>query len=214
VETATYQARDYFTAGVARIVWDHARKAFWCLSKDGRLALFYLSREYGLSGWSEYLFDDTVGIGTGEDRIRDVFIYQNKMCVSTKDQIFQFEAPEFEGVQRDLETAHIDGEMTFLKHAPAGTQGDSEGAVKSVGSTTVKGRNIASLTAITPDENRTEVALTPEVDGDAEVNTFDASSYVSQARLPLLAMKYRAGQDDTKKAIILNTSSRYVIGEE
>ena len=153
-------------------------------------------------------------IGTGEDRIRDVFRYQEKMCISTKDQIFQFEELDYEGDLRDLGTMVVEGETTFLKHAPSGQQGDSEGSVKDVGSTVVKGRNLANLTAIVPDGDGTEVTLVPEGDEDSGIDTFDASSYISQGRLPLLAMKYRAGQTDTKKAIILNTSSRYVIGEE
>ena len=236
-ETATIYAPNYFDAGVARIVWDNTRNAFWCLSKDGRLALFFLSREYGLRGWTEYLFGDEVGFT--DDPIKDVFQFRGQMCISNTTKIFTFKEPEYEGDQRDeiltrgpvdssstgeifpegpLITAHAEilGEATFLKHAPRGQQGDSETYITAAGTTRVKCQNTGTgnFTAIAPDADSSESILTPGADSGPDIENYDLSSFVSQSEIPLLAVKYMAGQGDQKKGIILNTSSRYVIGEE
>ena len=128
------------------------------------------------------------------------------MHISTINQIYEFEGPKWEGVQRDMSDFDIVGEVSFLKHAPPGQQGDSETYIKAVGNTYVECRNTESITVIKDDGSGTEVALTPGNDSGPDIEDYDASSYVTQGKIPTLALKYVAGQTNEKKGCLLYTS--------
>ena len=221
-EKATLHAPDYFDAGVAKIVWDNTRNAFWCLSKDGRVVLFFLSREYGVQGFSEYLFHEDYGFA--DDPIINIFEFRGQMCIGTAKQVYTFEPPEFEGVQKDTktsvsggnlvtETLDIEGEITFFKHAPDGSQGDSDTYIKAVGATDVMCLNTERLVVVRGDPE-IEAEVEPNTDSGPGVETYNLSSYVTQSKIPTLAVKYKASESNRKKGIILNTTSMYSIGEE
>ena len=42
------------------MLWDYRRKALWVIHGDGEIALFFMSREYDIMGWTEYRFEDLV----------------------------------------------------------------------------------------------------------------------------------------------------------
>lgn len=209
LETATAYSKDYFADGVRDIVWDNDRFCLFALSEGGRLAAFFLSREYNLQGWTEYQFP---WLSTKTEPIRNVFRYKNDTYFSTSKRVFQLEKPDFEGVQQDPGGEDIESKVIFLKNPPRGDQGETDNYTAEVGVTRILGENVNELTAVGKRNKAKVKPQVPALDGRAQV--FEVSSYVKNGILPTLEVIHKTGPIEAKKCRILNTTSRFEIHEE
>ena len=64
-------------AEIADIRWDYRRKALWVIHGQGEIALFYLSREYGIMGWSHYEFETENPQGETVQKYQAVSLFHN-----------------------------------------------------------------------------------------------------------------------------------------
>ena len=210
--------------------WDYRRKALWVVHGDGLLSLFYLSKEYGIMGWSDYIFDDPEN-GIFESRYKAHGLFHNEdlsvgfTAKGGKMVRLPFDRGDGEyiteaGVLRDIPYMDagdkaIVSRVEFFRNPPQSKSGPATIWKKRQGVCDLLCRDITEIYSggSSRKENRKDLTVNTQVVSDLGVYTYSLqgkeSSILRDKKLLFVSVEHRKAE----RAEILSVSGRYEILE-